>query len=271
MKNIGGKVLIIILVVSQIGLGIKSFFVLRQLFANKVENLISSTDQAIVLAFVVTTIIVSFLLVLYALSNAEKQIKPEVELVTKSEIKDRTEQKLIKEEEKKRIQALNEKKKLIVSDLMKDLNLNEGLQKYSEKVLVNISKQFSIMQGLFFLKDPQDKVYRKVGTYAYYSEEELREFTEDIGLSGQVAANKKLLNISNIPDKYITVLSGLGNSSPANLVIFPILKNNESIGIIELASFVKFDSFAEEVFMEFSLQIGSQLIEISKEKISSEN
>jgi len=271
MKNFGGKLITIALVALQIGLGIKSFFVLKQLFANKVETLISPTDQAIVIAFMVATIIVSLLLVLFAMQKEEKQIKPEVELVTKSEIKDRTEQKIIKEEEKKRIQALNDKKKVIVSDLMKDLNLNEGLQKYSEKVLINISKQFNIMQGLFFLKDPQDKVYRKVGTYAYYSEEELREFTEDIGLSGQVAANKKLLNISNIPDKYITVLSGLGQSSPANLVIFPILKNNESIGIIELASFVKFDSFAEEVFMEFSLMIGNQLADINKEIASTEN
>ncbi len=271
MKNIGRKIIIIILVALQMGLGIKSYVVIKPLFAKIGANMISTIDQAIVLAFLITTLLVSIILVLLIISKQEKQIKPEIELITKSEIKDRNDQKLIKEEEKKRVQLLNEKKKLTINELAKDLNLNEGLQKYSEKVLINISRQFNIMQGLFFLKDQQDKVFRKVGTYAYYNEEDLREFTEDIGLSGQVAANKKLLNISNIPDKYITVLSGLGNSSPANLVIFPILQKNESIGIIELASFAKFDAFAEEVLMEFSLLIGNQLAETNKEKIATES
>ncbi|NJO90986.1 MAG: GAF domain-containing protein [Chloroflexia bacterium] len=130
-------------------------------------------------------------------------------------------------------------------------------------MLINISKVYDIMQGIFFVKDQSDKVFRKKGAYAYYSGDELREFSEEVGLSGQVALNKKLLNISNIPEKYLTVLSGLGKSSPANLLILPVVYKDESIGIIELASFKKFDSLAEEILSDFMNQINEKLSKLS--------
>ena len=266
MKNIGVKIILIILVIGQIGLGIKSILLIKPFLNTKDATAFSTVDLVIFTSFLAITLINSIIFIFLIMSKDKKTEKTESEIITKSEVKDKAEQKQLRDDEKKRIQLLAEKKKSLIADLTKDLNLNEGLQKYTEKVLINISKQFNIMQGLFFMKNPQDKIYRKVGTYAYYSENDLREFTEDIGLSGQVATNKKLLNISNIPDKYITVISGLGQSSPANLIIFPILQNNETIGIIELASFVKFDLFAEEVFMELSPIIGNQLITMNSEK-----
>ena len=264
MKNSGIKILLVFLVIFQIGLGVKSILISMPFFYGSAKIDLTSIDKIILTGFFTISLLIGLIALLLAISKKQVPENKKVETIIKSEIKEKSDQKKALEEEKKRIQMLNEKKKSLVTELSKDLNFSEGIQKYSEKVLMNISKHFNIMQGLFYLKDKQDNMYRKAGTYAYFSQEELWEFADDIGLSGQVASNKKLLNISNLPDKYITVHSGLGKSSPAHLVIFPILYNNESVGIVELASFVKFDTFTEEVLMEFSLLVGNQLATLNE-------
>jgi hypothetical protein len=262
MKKKGVRIFIILLILIQAGLAIKLFYIDKNLISK--SNIIHSTqfDLLFLGAFLCITFCLSVLLVISLFAKSSDKQKVNVDLISKIEIRDKKEQKQLKEDEKQRLQMQAEKKRLLLNDLMKDLSIQLNIQNYCEKVLINLSKQYEVMQGLFFLKDQNDKIYRRAGSYAFYNEDELREFTEDIGLSGQVAANKKLLNISNIPEKYITIHSGLGKSSPTNLIIFPILNNNEAIGIIELASFIKFDAFSEEVLMALSMQIGSQLAEI---------
>ncbi len=168
------------------------------------------------------------------------------------------------EPDTKKNQEQNEKKRMMLNEMVKGLDTRLNPEEYASQVLVNISKQIDIFQGILFLRSTIDGVFRKAGTYAYYSEDEFPEFPEGVGLTGQVAANKKLLNVVNIPDKYLTVLSGLGKSSPGNLIIFPLLHNQNAIGIIELASFVKFDSFIEQVLSEYAALIGPPFAEINR-------
>ena len=111
---------------------------------------------------------------------------------------------------------------------------------YTEKILQNIAKELDIVQGVFFVKNDADQMFHVSGQYAYYSEDQPRSFPVGETISGQVAKNRELLNLKELPHGYVTVLSGLGKSAPAHLVIAPIVYNEESIGIIELASFKPF-------------------------------
>lgn len=133
----------------------------------------------------------------------------------------------------------------------------ENTEQFIEKLLANIANKFEIVQGLTFLLDPEKEKYTFSGGYAYFSEELPREFTEGETLSGQVAKNKILLNLNNVPEDYITILSGLGKGTPNNLVIAPILTNqDECIGVIELASFKTFTQNDEEVFKQLGKSLG---------------
>ncbi len=116
---------------------------------------------------------------------------------------------------------------------------------YTEKVLQNIAKELNIVQGLVFVLNDADQLFHISGEYAYYSEEQPRSFPLGETLSGQVAKNQQLLNVKEMPVGYITVLSGLVKSDPHHLVIAPIVYNGESIGVMELASFMPFDENEE--------------------------
>ena len=133
---------------------------------------------------------------------------------------------------------------------------------YSEQVLQNIAKEIEIVQGLVFVLDDKDQLFYMSGEYAFYSDERPRSFQLGETLSGQVAKNKKILNVKELPDKYITVLSGLGKSHPRHLIIVPIVYNNESIGIMELASFKPFDENEEALFQKVSESMANMLNEL---------
>jgi len=127
----------------------------------------------------------------------------------------------------------------------------DNVNHFCEKVLQNIAKELGIVQGLVFVLDDIGQNFDVSGEYAYYSEERPRSFTLGETISGQVAKNQEMLNLKEIPEGYVTVLSGLGKSAPPHLLIAPVVYQENSIGVIELASFKPFgkneEALAEKI------------------------
>ncbi len=115
----------------------------------------------------------------------------------------------------------------------------ENLTVFSESLLALLAKEFEVVQALYFSLDKKSGNFTKIADYAYYSDVPPREFMTGETISGQVAKNRQVMKIADIPESYITVLSGLGSSSPSNLVIVPVVIENESVGVIELAFFTE--------------------------------
>lgn len=180
-------------------------------------------------------------------------------------------QHLERENNKKKEQQLIENR---IETILNNLQGVDDIDKYTEKVLINISKVYDIVQGVVFVKEADSDVFQMTGTYAFYSETNVASFSLGEGISGQVAKDKKFLYIRNIPENYINILSGLGSSSPKYMVVFPIVYNDESIAIVEIASFSKFDELAEQVFTEAAKAIAQQLyqfVSIADETKTEEN
>jgi len=60
------------------------------------------------------------------------------------------------------------------------------------------------------------------------------------GLIGQAAVEKTRIRVEKVPAGYLTIRSGLGNAPPCDLVVVPVLFENQVLGVIELASFTPF-------------------------------
>lgn len=132
--------------------------------------------------------------------------------------------------------------------LSDDVGKQDDWESFGMSLLKGISKQIEIVTGMVYKLDDNKKVYKSVATYAYYSENKPKDFKSGEGLSGQVVKDNKAIFLSEIPDNYIEVISGLGQHSPNHLVIMPIYKNNNVIGVVELATFKSFgDSFNRRI------------------------
>ncbi|HEY0612121.1 MAG TPA: response regulator, partial [Chitinophaga sp.] len=80
-----------------------------------------------------------------------------------------------------------------------------------------------------------------------------KEFDLGEGLVGQCAVEKERILLTNVPKDYIKIGSGLGEASPVNLIVLPVLFETEIKAVIELASF--------DTFSETHLDFLSQLTE----------
>ena len=138
----------------------------------------------------------------------------------------------------------------------------DSLAAYTENLLQNIAQKMDIVLGLVFVLSDADQMFHISGQYAYYSEEQPHSFPLGETISGQVAKDRKLLNIKDLPEDYVTILSGLGKSVPRHLVIAPIVYNYKSIGIMELASFKPFSENEESLIRNVCNSIAHLLNEL---------
>ncbi|HEY8734070.1 MAG TPA: ATP-binding protein, partial [Puia sp.] len=101
------------------------------------------------------------------------------------------------------------------------------------------------------MQNPRLKLF---SAYAFNKEMNIqKEFSLGEGLVGQCAVEKERILLSNVPENYIRIQSGLGSSSPVNVIVLPVLFETEIKAVIELASF--------EPFNETHLDFLSQLTE----------
>jgi putative methionine-R-sulfoxide reductase with GAF domain len=138
----------------------------------------------------------------------------------------------------------------------------EDISSFSQKLLSHFASEHEISQGIFFVVNNGKKksVLRFISGYACDSVETMDEIEIGEGFPGQVAKDGKLMNIGDVPEDYISIVSGLGKASPASIIIFPISYNNKVLAVIELSSFHKFTKKDENYFMMISPLIGEYLI-----------
>ncbi len=122
-------------------------------------------------------------------------------------------------------------------------------------VLNKICNHIEAVQGALYVvsKENDVKYIELIAAYAYQKpESEVIKYEFGEGLAGQVAKEGKLVNINEVPEGYIKVFSGLGNTSPDNLLLIPMKKGKSVIGVVEIASFRPFRkadiSYLEQVF-----------------------
>ncbi len=145
---------------------------------------------------------------------------------------------------------------------------NDPVQ-FAQKLLSLLAKEKEISQGIFFIavNKKGKHVLKFLSGYAYENPDmENQEIEFGDGFTGQVAKDARLMNISEVPEGYISIVSGLGKATPASILIFPVVNGNEVLAVIELASFHRFTDEDENFFIEISSSIADQLIKMSSKK-----
>lgn len=131
----------------------------------------------------------------------------------------------------------------------------DNIEEFSYNLISNLVKYLDINQGGFFLveeREDQGKFFDMKASYAYDRKKFAnRQIEWGEGLIGTCALEKQSVYLSDIPETYLLVTSGLGHDTPKFLLIIPLINQNEVLGVIELASFRDLQtyeiSFAESV------------------------
>jgi HAMP domain-containing protein/signal transduction histidine kinase/CheY-like chemotaxis protein len=76
------------------------------------------------------------------------------------------------------------------------------------------------------------------------------------GLIGQCAIEKQKILLTNVPRDYIRISSGLGEAPPVNIIVLPILFEGLVKGVLELASFERFNPTHQAFLDQLTESIG---------------
>ena len=139
-----------------------------------------------------------------------------------------------------------------ISKFSEILRVNpDDLKILSDKILSNLVKYMDANQGAIFLmkeeERKQDKLYM-ISSYAWGRKKYIEKNIENgEGLLGQVAIEKETIYVTDIPDNYVNITSGLGDANPRSLLIVPLKYNDELYGVIELASFQEYENYQIEL------------------------
>jgi CheY-like chemotaxis protein/HAMP domain-containing protein len=117
------------------------------------------------------------------------------------------------------------------------------LETVSKLILSELAPLVSAQHGVFYLMDAgeQHPCLKLLSTYAYRERKHLaNRFRLGEGLVGQCALERERILITEVPHDYIKISSGLGEASPLNLVVLPVLFEGQVTAVIELASFRRF-------------------------------
>lgn len=139
---------------------------------------------------------------------------------------------------------------------------SSDLTSYSQNILNTLIKYLKANQGFFYLYSKERDVVELLATYAFEKEKiasgKISVHKGD-GLVGQCLQDKELLVLTDVPSGYVNISSGLGSARPRCITIFPLIFREEAYGVIELASFRKFEMHQIEFIKRVSESIASEI------------
>jgi len=138
----------------------------------------------------------------------------------------------------------------------------DNLEKLSQKVIKNLVLYLNANLGGIYVKDENSSpvTFDLSASYAYDRNRFLdRSFELGEGLVGACAAEKETIYLTEIPQNYIQITSGIGGVNPNNLLVVPLIVEDEVLGVLEIAAIKIFEQHEIEFLEKQGESIASTL------------
>ncbi|WP_342451859.1 HAMP domain-containing protein [Frateuria flava] len=129
----------------------------------------------------------------------------------------------------------------------------------SNLIMSELAPLVNAQYGVFYVarREDNETVLDLVASYGAESRDQLKPtFKLREGLVGQCAADKRAMLMTDIPENFIRIGSGLGHAPPANVAILPALFEDDVKAVIELASFNRFNETHQNFLDQLMESVG---------------
>lgn len=148
----------------------------------------------------------------------------------------------------------------------------DNLRKLSHNVLSALLKHIDARMGAIFIATNEDNEQYLEMVADYGCSRELKKTNAKIpansGLVGAVFTENEMQILTDIPDDHLKIGSGLGDARPKALLIVPLTHDEQTLGVMELATF----NDLREVEIEFIKRVASTVANtLNTVKMNEEN
>ncbi len=143
-------------------------------------------------------------------------------------------------------------------------NNTNDLIKLSDEIVGNLVKYLKANQGALYIVDEtnegEDPTMTMKACYAWDKKKFLNhKIYRGEGLAGQAWQEGDTVYLTEVPQSYIKIASGLGDANPTSVLIVPLKVNDQIFGVVELASFSEFQDFEKEFVQKIAETIASTI------------
>jgi putative methionine-R-sulfoxide reductase with GAF domain len=179
---------------------------------------------------------------------------------------------LIKHQEKEKEQSWINNGMTLVNDILAD-NKND-FKALSSKILSQLIKHVRAAFGVLYMlsDDEEDPSLELIADYGCSNEirKDKAKIHVTTGIVGVSFTENRLMIVNDVPENFIKIESGLGESQPEALLIIPLSIDEKVFGIIEIASFNKFTDLEVDFIKRIAFNIANNLNNIRMNENSSE-
>lgn len=136
----------------------------------------------------------------------------------------------------------------------------------SKSIITELVNYMDVNQGGIFVineVDKNDVHLEMLACYAYgrdrYSKRRL-ELGE--GIVGTTFLEKETVLMTDVPNGYTEITSGLGESTPSSIMVVPLKTDDKVLGVIELASFNEFQAYEKEFVEKIAASIATSVVNV---------
>jgi PAS domain S-box-containing protein len=141
---------------------------------------------------------------------------------------------------------------------------NSDLLKLADEIIGNLVKYLKANQGALYIMDEvQENEEVTMSMKACYAWDKKKFLNHKIykgeGLAGQAWQEGDIVYLTEVPQSYIKITSGLGDANPTSVLIVPLKVNDQIFGVVELASFNLFEDYEMEFVQKIAESIASTI------------
>ena len=136
---------------------------------------------------------------------------------------------------------------------------HRDLTAVAELIMNELIPLVNAQHGTFFLAEGTggDRHLRLIAGYGLLADvESPSQVRLGQSLIGQVAKTKKPIVLTDVPAGYVRISSGIGDAPPLNLIVLPVLFEDQVLGVIEAGSFFPFTQVHRDFLEQLMEAIG---------------
>jgi|GEM_PF-3018732 len=181
--------------------------------------------------------------------------------------KEREDQRIAQEKLNKTLEELNaarvndEKQNWIninFANLLSLMRSEKDESKLYDLIVSTVVKSVKANQAMLFIYHSEEQEFRLICAHAYERKKYMdKNIRAGEGLVWECYLEKSNIIMTDVPNNYVSITSGLGEATPRFVILLPLKNNTQVEGVLELASFQMLDKYQIEYLNKAGEALGS--------------